>query len=186
MSQFNIDNAKLEEIAKTFNLPLDSVNILYTVYKDVAKDIEGQYLAHIIRAMEHYLQNKTGNPFFKIECRPVNCNYPFLNIGAHYFQGRFFTIYYHPKMDIKQLRVYLAHELGHLFIIEILNNAYEKKFTENDNTEPLSSIFGIFTILDKNEFYEKNAKQLNHKSWQEILADFSQLHNKNKNKLNIS
>jgi hypothetical protein len=40
-------------------------------------------------------------------------------------------------------------------------------------TEPLSSVFGIFTISDKNDFYA-NAHESgrNHENWEAILKDF--------------
>jgi Zn-dependent peptidase ImmA (M78 family) len=37
---------------------------------------------------------------------------------AQYYRNRCFAIYYHPNIDEKQLRVLLAHELGHLFLID--------------------------------------------------------------------
>ena len=141
----------------------------------------------MIRAMEQYLRKEIDNPFFKIECQAVRENAPFFDIGvAQYHPKRYFTIFYHPKMDVKKLRVCLAHELGHLFLIEIFNNSSDETFTENNNTEPISSIFGIFTIFHKNFFYEKGSRILNHKSPEDIIKDFLQLNNKNKNKLNIS
>jgi hypothetical protein len=40
-------------------------------------------------------------------------------------------------------------------------------------TEPLSSVFGIFTISDKNYFYANALESdRNHKDWDSILSDF--------------
>ena len=40
-------------------------------------------------------------------------------------------------------------------------------------TEPLSSIFGIFTISDKNHFYVNALEsERNHENWESILEDF--------------
>jgi hypothetical protein len=53
-------------------------------------------------------------------------------------------------MDDKQLRVCLAHELGHLFFIEMLNDGQkegEKTFTPATLTELISSILVIFTSV---------------------------------------
>jgi hypothetical protein len=61
-------------------------------------------------------------------------------------------------MDERQLRVCLAHELGHLFIIELLNeerNDGSEPFDETALTEQLSFIFVIFTIMNKNLFSRK-------------------------------
>jgi hypothetical protein len=84
-------------------------------------------------------------------------------------------------MDEKQLRVCLAHELGHLFLIEMLNGGQKtggKTFTPATLTEPVSSIFGVFTIMDKNAFYENCSEVLNHDSWQSIVDSFVKLQNK--------
>jgi hypothetical protein len=43
-------------------------------------------------------------------------------------------------------------------------------------TEPLSSVFGLFTISDKNHFYENLVSSgRNHHNWQDILDDFKKL-----------
>jgi hypothetical protein len=84
-------------------------------------------------------------------------------------------------MDEKQLRACLAHELGHLFIIELLNEGKtdgSKPFDETKLTEPLSSVFGIFTIMDKNRFYQEEALNFNHHSWEEIVQAFVHLQKK--------
>jgi hypothetical protein len=73
-------------------------------------------------------------------------------------------------MEEKQLRACLSHELGHLFIIELLNegkNDESEPFSKATLTEPLSSIFGIFTIMDKSRFYTENpSSRFNHHSWE--------------------
>jgi hypothetical protein len=45
-------------------------------------------------------------------------------------------------------------------------------------TEPLSSIFGIFTIMEKNHFYKEKAMNFNHHSWEEIVQAFVHLQEK--------
>ena len=50
--------------------------------------------------------------------------------------------------------------------------------------EPSSSIMGIFTILEKNEFYHNTAPNLGflHTTADEVLQDFENLHkNRNRN-----
>jgi Zn-dependent peptidase ImmA (M78 family) len=75
-------------------------------------------------------------------------------------------------------RINIAHELGHLYL---LARYYAETGKENDpnlerTTEPLSSIFGLFTISDKNHFYENLASSgRNHTEWQSILEDFKNL-----------
>ena len=61
-----------------------------------------------------------------------------------------------------------------------INELYKKMGFQLHNTEfnittvePLSSIFGIFTISDKNSFYANVLQSgRNHKDWESILNDF--------------
>ena len=64
--------------------------------------------------------------------------------------------------------------------------ALDKQYDEKTMTEPLSTILGIFTILDKNEFYHNKTTPFKHRSPEEVLKDFSLLKNRAFNKLNIS
>jgi Zn-dependent peptidase ImmA (M78 family) len=157
------------------------------VFKDFANDMKRQYLAHVIRTMEERLRQISGNEMFRIVCSPVDETSKVLGIaGAQYFKNRYFAIYYHPKTEEKQLRVLLAHELGHLFLIELMNSKLDQQFDEKTKIEPLATLFGIFTIFDKNEFYHNKTTPFKHKSPEEILSDFSLLMNRGDGKLNVS
>jgi hypothetical protein len=55
-----------------------------------------QYLAHVIRTMEERLRMMPGNEMFRIVCSPVDESSKQLGLaGAHYYKGRYFTIFYH-------------------------------------------------------------------------------------------
>jgi hypothetical protein len=74
--------------------------------------------------------------------------------------------------------------LGHLFIIELLNEGKtdgSKPLDKTTLTEPLSSIFGIFTIMDKNHFYKETAPKFNYHSWEELVQAFVHLQKKTTN-----
>jgi hypothetical protein len=67
----------------------------------------------------------------------------------------------------------LAHELGHLFLVEFFNSVLkDSKFDEKSEIEPMSTMLGIFTILDKNEFYHNKTVPFKHKTPEEVLRDF--------------
>jgi len=76
-----------------------------------------------------------------------------------------------------QKRVCIAHELGHLFLEVMPNREY------GDAYEPLSTVYGILTMLHKQQFQNKDKK---HKSEQDVIADFSQMFNRINGKPNIS
>ncbi|QKS91157.1 hypothetical protein [Treponema phagedenis] len=73
-------------------------------------------------------------------------------------------------------------------MIEYINSIDKNaNLTEKTNMEPLSTVFGILAILDKNDFYSTiSDKQLLHKTWEDVLADFKQLQNRNNGIDNIS
>ena len=95
--------------------------------------------------------------------------------GAAFYPGRRFVIFYQSDLPEKELRVRLAHELGHLFLLAVKEqHKLNKRLPVYEGTtEPLSSVFGIFTISDKNHFYANvQESDRNHKSWDSILSDF--------------
>ncbi|MDR0382521.1 MAG: hypothetical protein LBH50_00870 [Spirochaetaceae bacterium] len=182
MSEFSITDEKIAHISDQFRVEKSYVETVFGIFSKVIGGMKNQYLAHIIRCMESYIRRKTDNPMFQINTFPLAPDSPVLNVGcAQYYPKRYFSIFFHPRMEEKQLRVCLAHELGHLFIIELLNeekSAESKPFDETTLTEPLSSIFGIFTIMDKNLFYEETAPKFNHRSWEELVQAFVHLQDK--------
>jgi hypothetical protein len=187
MSDFTVTDAIVAKIAKQYNMPKARIEILRTFYEGFANDMKQQYLAHVIRTMEERLRRISGNEMFRIVCSAVDKTSKELGIArAQYYRNRYFAIYYHPNTDEKQLRVLLAHELGHLFLIEMVNSTLNMQYDENTDIEPTATVFGIFAIFDKNEFYHNKTRPFMHTSPEEILNDFSLLHNRNNGKLNIS
>lgn len=187
MSDFDVTDSLLEKIASRFKISTEQVSSIHNIYKNIVKGMKRHYLAHVIRTMEDFLRNQPGNEMFRIICSPVAESEKSLGIAsAHYYKHRYFAIYYHPQTDEKQLRVMLAHELGHLFLVDMLNDIADQHFDEKTMLEPMSTIFGVFTILDKNDFYHNKTAPFKHKSPDEILDDFSLLLNKDAGKLNIS
>jgi uncharacterized protein YjaZ len=182
MAEFSVTDEKIAHISTQFHLEKSYIERVYGLFSEVIGGVKDQYLAHIIRCMESYIRKETKNPMFQINTFPIDPNSPVLNVGcAQYYPKRYFSIFFHPRMEERQLRVCLAHELGHLFIIELLNERTtdgSKSFDKTTVTEPLSSIFGIFTIMDKNLFYKEKAVNFNHHSWKEIVQAFVHLQEK--------
>lgn len=184
MNKYKIDDEKIEAIAKTFNTDRDTVKKMHSVYKEISEGMRYQYLAHVIRTVEVKMRQALGNPLFQIQCIAVDEESPLIGFGsAQYYENNCYLIYYHPKLDDKQLRIVIAHELGHL-VVEVL---VKKDGDPNkDCSEPLSSMLGILTILDKNDFYQCRASQYQHSSWQDIIKDFSLLKNQTEGIYNVS
>jgi hypothetical protein len=138
--------------------------------------------------MEEKLREVSGNPMFRIVCSPVDETAKGLGITSdHYYKNEYFAIFYHPKTDEKQLRIMLAHELGHLFLVELINSQFNEQLNAETMIEPASTMFGIFTIFHKNEFYHNKMVPYKHSSPEEILSDFLHLiKNRSANKFNTS
>lgn len=187
MPDFTVTDEIITQISKQYNMPRERVINLQNFYREFVGDMKQQYLAHIIRTMEEQIRTASGNPMFRIVCSPVDRSSKELGITrAQYYKNRYFAIYYHPNTNEKQLRVLLAHELGHLFLIEMINSAFNEQYSEKADSEPSSTVFGILAIFDKNEFYHNKTAPFKHKSPDEILSDFNLLHNRNNDKINIS
>jgi len=182
MAEFEVTEEKIDAISRQFKVDIKTVKTVHNIFSDVILGIKDQYLAHIIRCMESYCRKRTGNQMFQINCYPLDPASPQFNVGcAQYFPKRYFSIFFHPNMDEKQLRACLAHELGHLFIIELANESRGEGaalFDEKTLTEPLSSIFGVFAIMDKNDFYGERCGRLNHDSWRDIVQEFISMQNR--------
>lgn len=181
MSQFSIDDEKIKKISDVFSLKEENVRDLYDKYTTLNSRMKDQFLAHVMRSLEEYIRENCEAPLFRITCRASTDNPAIKGTGcASYREKLFFNIVYDSRMDQKQARVVIAHELGHLFAITVFRREYK------DKHEPLSSIFGIFTILDKNDFYAEKTVPFQHKSWEDVISDFSQLKNRAEGKDNIS
>lgn len=181
MSQFQIDNEKLQFIAQRFKLDKDIIDKLYKNYKPFKERMKHHYLAHVIRSMEDYVRDLHSAPMFRITCTPSSNNPALKGAGfATYTKKVCFNILYDSALDEKQARIVIAHELGHLFVIASLGEDYAH------NHEPISSIFGVFSILDKNDFYAEKTHCYQHHSWQSVIDDFCLLKNKQSGRLNTS
>ena len=157
------------------NITRDNVEQMRSMFDNLTTNIKGQYLAHITRVIENFFREMTQNPLFFIKYTPYSHNEKKTKCGAAFYPGRRFVIFYQPDLSERELRVRLAHELGHLFLLAVKENKKTDKRLPvyEGTTEPLSSVFGIFTISDKNHFYANALESdRNHKNWDAILSDF--------------
>jgi len=71
--------------------------------------------------------------------------------------------------NLRQLRVYVAHELGHLFFAI----QHPDKNIDDLTHQNMANIFGVFAMLERNDFYMEKATKIPHKSWGDVVDDFS-------------
>lgn len=180
MAQYTIDGTTIEYISKKFGIEKEDVIELNKKYNELHSRLKEQYLAHIMRNLEDFVRETQKTPLFKITSHPSLFPLSQEVGSAVYNKGRLFDITYDCSLDPKQARAVIAHELGHLFYMVIYGKDYKEKH------EPLSSVFGIFTIAGKNDFYSNRQNFLLHKSCNDIVDDFSLLRNRTQEKFNIS
>ena len=177
--EFVITEKRISLIAESFGIIEADVKKLHHEFVALELQIKDHYLAHISRVLEIYFKSKTGNREFYIECKPFRINAPGQR-GAISFYSKLhkFSIIYDNTLPEKERRINIAHELGHLYL---LARYYAEKGIDHEpkferTTDPLSSIFGLFIITDKNHFYETlSGSGRNHDNWQSILDDFKKL-----------
>ncbi len=171
-------------MAECFNIETESIKILIDDFnKNIKEKISLEFLSHMVSALEKMAREVTGTDLFVIELKPhPEKKKEFSNIfSSKYSPKRFFTIYYPEDMEPKQKRVGIAHELGHLYLLLLLEHS---DIINGD--EALCSIFSIITIADRCQFYKKESKKYIHSSIQSIIKDMSLLHNTKQGKYNIS
>jgi len=180
--EFLITDERINTIAKTFNITKESVELLHKDFRKLEAQIKEQHLAHLSRVLESYFKEKTGNPEFVIEYVPYEFRTPQMRGSMSIYRWWFkkFTILYDDTLSQKEIRVNISHELGHLYLLaNYYTSGYgsvEAKIKFEQTTEPMSSIFGLFVVSNKNHFYQ-NLDFTGHKhdNWESILKDFKNL-----------
>lgn len=178
--EFLITPERLNIIADTFDIPIDSVKQLHNSFLQIEDQIKKHRLAHISRVLEAAIKRMKKNPRFLIVYKPYAVQT--LNRRGSMSQclPEKFTILYDDMLDEKDIRVNISHELGHLYLAECYKaSANANEFTSmklERTTEPLSTIFGIFVVSNKNHFYN-NLETFVHKhdDWDKIFEDFKNL-----------
>lgn len=168
-----------KEISCKFGIREDFIDKMMEDYDRLIQNIPYQYLAHIMRTMETYIrENIPDSEFFRITCNPTKTSNDKIKMQAmaNYVKPDSFDIVYDKDMNDLQKRVCIAHELGHLFLVIMKDRAYD------DKHEPLSTVYGILTMLHKQACKNKE----NHKSDKDVVLDFSLMFNRNNGEFNIS
>ena len=186
----NIDNELKIRIKSELDIDDSDFNVILKIFTDIYLLIEKNYLSHLKNAIEDAVNEKRKGRIIK----QVQENSNLTDAGKASFkemlyskQFRSFTIlllplemeqkafvrirggsaliYYSNKItDEKDLRIYLAHEFGHIIISEFYPN--RKMNTQNNAT-----LFAFFAILDKDIFYKTKAKELTHTSNSQLLQN---------------
>jgi len=153
-----LDKDIRDRLAKTFKVPEDRCDDYYRVYNEVILPlIQEKFLAHLISVAEDLIfikikANDPKAPRFKITLWK---NVP-TNGKATMRLWRYGAIIaYNPQNDYRDLRVFVAHELGHLLC---RYNILVGNATDNN-----ADLLAFFAISGKNDFYRDKTSDLIYK-----------------------
>lgn len=184
---FKIDDEKIKIIIdsfKTEKIKKKQVESIQSYYNnECANLIRKEYVSHLVSAIEKIAREKTNNKLFAINLIPRDFSIDNLSdtFTGRYRKHRYYNIFYQENMDEEELRLGIAHELAHLLFIMITKDEDLK------NDEILCSIFAIIAIADRTDFYKNRAVNFTYDgSFDKIVRIMSLLHNKNKQKHNMS
>jgi len=153
-----LDKDIRERLAKTFKVPEDRCEDYYKAYNETLLPlIQEKFLAHLVSVAEDliFIKIKTNfskAPRFKITLwknAPTNgkATMRLWRYGA--------IIAYNPQNDPQDLRIFVAHELGHLLChYNILNG---------NSTDNNADLLAFFAISGKDKFYREKAPNLIYK-----------------------
>ena len=156
-----LENDIRERLAKIFKVPEDRCEDYNRVYNEVLLPlIQEKFLAHLVSSAEDLITKKikandtVAALQFKIVLFPLS-----LTSGKaktyHMSDKKVAVIVYDPQNDNQDIRVFIAHELGHLLCrYKILDG----KVTDNN-----ANLFTFFAISGKDEFYREKAPKLIYK-----------------------
>jgi predicted SprT family Zn-dependent metalloprotease len=173
MAAFKLTDELIEAISSTFELPREAVRKIYNEYNTKINSLmPQQYLGHSIRSMEQFVhdkkrkeakkRNEKAKFFFQIRCNGYKgCPRP-----TYFMYNETFVIFYPSTLDEKEVRMIIAHELGHLFF-----NTKERN-THHDELEAVANVFGYLLLLGRNNFYSSKKDPFEGYSWRQTMKEY--------------
>ena len=178
---FELDQNRIEKIAEKFDVKKTDVERFHGLYRDkIMPLVENQYLAHLCRALEDYHREKGEHDSFTIRLKSIptkkRCYGRVQYIKKREGKSPQYLVHFYDNIDVLKKRVIISHELGHILCALTLKNLKNSKFDPNDieHAEPLSSLFGLFALMERAEFYKEKSPEYTHNnSFEELLNDFN-------------
>jgi len=144
-----------DELAKINKVSEDRCEDYSQIYNEKFLPlIQEKFLAHLVSVAEDLILEKLKekDPNIRRYRITVWKNNP-TNGKASVRLWRYGAIIpYNPQNDYRDLRVFVAHELGHLLC--------RYKILDGDATDNNANLFAYFAIAGKNRFYKENAPTL--------------------------
>ncbi|MDR2552705.1 MAG: ImmA/IrrE family metallo-endopeptidase [Treponema sp.] len=168
MAIFQLDDNQIRVISERFGLPPVNVRQIYNEYNEKINSLMAkQYLGHSIRAMEQFVYAEKGKRSFHVRCMDL----PGCRVPVYIDFISYFLVCYPPDLNEMEVRMAIAHELGHLFFnTKERQNAYDEGTKEK--LEAVANVFGYFLLMGRNTFYSGKEDPFQNSAWQTTMAEY--------------
>jgi Zn-dependent peptidase ImmA (M78 family) len=161
----------LTRLSHDLHVSRDAVEKYHNFFHGVIKPrIKTKFLSHLVTTVEDLINEKRmksilnsikdkRNDIYLIKSLFASRNVRFYSIVLipmnirrrattryHNFGA---SIYYNSCFEDKQIRILIAHELGHVV---------NRELTATDDNENTANVFTYIAMQDKNDFYDKDSK----------------------------
>jgi len=168
----------IDKLCKDFKVDEDTCKAYNNLfYDEIEKNIKSRYLSHLVSTIEDmindifkkkYIIPLLGSDQYTVDQKRVliRRNYRLYSIllrplkGLHrkgFVQHHNFgsIIVYNPEMDDREIRILIAHELGHIINLYILHC---------EDTQNRANVFSYVAINGKDQFYKNEAERFKYSS----------------------
>lgn len=143
------------------------------------KYVRTQYLAPIVAALECHIQRDHDMQGFKIIINEEKREKSKARMGIAFLRRdkRRYEITIPAGLDAIDARNMVAHELGHLFYVMNYLHGGDVSGSDADNVmiDKMADVFGIFTIMERTDFYKDKAAGVCRDRWEDIVYDFMKM-----------
>ena len=166
---------------------------------DILPVIDRHYLSHLVTTIEELINTKKKHEFLdqiKKVIEKENADFDYVNLEkninlkifrlfsiilvpvesgkikarTHVFRGGYgVLITYWKQLPADQIRILIAHELGHVANKYLFDNA------KSDSEDGLASLFGYIALHDRNDFYKNRAKLFTREFDMQIYNDIANI-----------
>jgi Zn-dependent peptidase ImmA (M78 family) len=156
-------------ISSKLGLSVENVKYINNLYNSQMSDLmEKQYLAHSICAIEQFaFDDKNGRVHITHQALP-SCRVP-----CYVHRGIYFHIVYPASFNSDEIRMCIAHELGHLFFnTQARRGEYNK---DEKKLEAIANVFGLLVIFGRSELYSGKVDTFGNMSKEDIVEKYTKL-----------
>jgi Zn-dependent peptidase ImmA (M78 family) len=170
MSKFKPSKDKLNYISNNLDVKEDLTNILLNSFVQFYNEnVRKQHLASVMRGLELYIRRATGQNDFKIVWSEVDSKF---GVGLYYKDRTMskYAIAVPKELTDKEARLFVAHELGHLFCAKFFTTYDGGKLVMNKSLmHKMANVFAVFTLMERTDFYNEKAPKMLYGDYEEII-----------------